>query len=102
MWEKELAAQSFVRHYVFTGARYSGYRKWVLKNPDVILHINQDQGLNFKPFLWYLPKFISDDSRKGEGSCGRSSQNRVHKVVVPTLDAGVKPPGRFGLVCLES
>lgn len=37
-----------------------------------------------------------------EEAMGRSSQNRVHKVVVPNLDVGVKPPGRVGLVCLGS
>ena len=77
MWEKELEAQFSVRHYIFTGSRCSRYRKWVLKNPDVILHVNQDQGLNFKPFLWYLPKSISDDNRKDEGSCGKKSKLRV-------------------------
>lgn len=57
--------------YIFSRAKHSGHRKWFKKNPDVILHINQDQGLNFKPFFRYLPESILGESRRDEIGCGK-------------------------------
>ena len=49
---------------------------WVLniemgfkKNSDTILHTNQEQGLKFKPCLWYLLKYILVESRRDGGGC---------------------------------
>jgi len=49
---------------------------WVLniemgfkKNSDTVLHTNQEQGLKFKPFLWYLLKYILAEGRRGGGGC---------------------------------
>ena len=39
------------------------------KNSDINLHTNQGQGLKFKPFLWYLLKYILVESRRGGGGC---------------------------------